>query len=96
MMANENDWDPNKAEKTMRDRSISFESASEIDWLTAQIFVDDRKDYKEERFTVRGFIGSRLHVMIYVIRLGRLRVISMRKANLRERRAYARETGRPL
>ena len=36
-----------------------------------------------------GYIGSRLHVVVYTMRGTRRRVISLRKANSREVRKYA-------
>jgi uncharacterized protein len=95
-MTSDFEWDPQKAKANVELRGIDFDTVSQLDWTTAQMFVDDRKDYGEERLMVRGFIGNRLHILICVMRSERLRVISLRKANMRERRAYASETGRPL
>lgn len=90
------EWDDDKLARNIAERGIHFAEATEIDWSTAQIFTDDRLDYGEERFIARGRINARLHVLVFVVRGKRMRIISLRKANARERRNYARETGYTL
>ncbi|HHW4671280.1 MAG TPA: BrnT family toxin, partial [Xylella fastidiosa subsp. multiplex] len=41
------------------------------------------------RFEAKGYIGNRLHVMVFCLRGDAVRVISLRKANSREVRSYA-------
>ena len=50
--------------------------------------VDDRFAYGEMRSVAYGFIAGRLFVCVYVDRAADRRVISLRKANSRERRRY--------
>ncbi|SFE22556.1 BrnT family toxin [Roseivivax sediminis] len=90
------EWDEAKNRHNIAARGIDFADARRIDWSTAQIFTDDRTDYGEDRFLARGTIDGRLHILVYTLRDDRLRVISLRKANRRERRAYVAETGRSL
>jgi uncharacterized DUF497 family protein len=47
-----------------------------------------RRDYNEER--IRAFVpmAGRLYVIVYVLRDGKMRVISLRKANNREMKIY--------
>jgi uncharacterized protein len=59
-----------------------------MDWTTAWVREDLRFAYGEQRFGALGFIGRRLHALIFTVRDGELRVISVRKANARERKAY--------
>jgi uncharacterized DUF497 family protein len=92
----EPEWDEEKRRVNIRERGIDFADARKFDWSTAQVFSDERFDYGEERFVARGLIDGVLHVLIYTLRGDRLRVISLRKANRRERTRYVRETGRPL
>lgn len=49
---------------------------------------DDREDYGELRMKALGFIGVRLHVLIFTERGDKIRVISLRKATKREVEAY--------
>ena len=49
---------------------------------------DDRRDYGEDRFITIGFLGGAMVVLVWTPRGGAYRVISMRKANERERALY--------
>ena len=53
--------------------------------LTAE---DDRRRYGEDRFITIGFLDGAMVVVVWTPRNGAYRVISMRKANERERRPY--------
>lgn len=88
------DWDDEKRAQNLRERGIDFASARQFDWASAQVFIDDRIDYGEDRFLARGNIDGRLHILVYTLRGDNLRVISLRKANHRERRRYAIDTAR--
>jgi uncharacterized DUF497 family protein len=44
------------------------------------------------RWTALGFIGNRLHVLTYTVRGENIRLISLRKANKREREYYEEKT----
>lgn len=50
--------------------------------------VDDRFDCGETRIRCLGKIGDRVYVVIYTWRSGNRRIISARKANIREKREY--------
>ncbi|MDF0602530.1 BrnT family toxin [Psychromarinibacter sp. C21-152] len=95
-MASNFEWDESKNRQNVELRGIDFSVAEGFDWSTAQLFADDRIDYGEDRVIARGTIGDRLHILVFVLRGSRMRIISLRKANRRERRAYVAETGRPL
>ena len=49
---------------------------------------DDRQDYGEVRFITIGFLDGTMVVLVWTARGGARRIISMRKANERERRLY--------
>ena len=95
-MSNKFEWDEAKARANLAHHGVAFDAAQSLDWTTAQIFSDERFDYGEDRFQVRGRIGDRLHVLVFTLREGRMRIISLRKANRRECRAYVAETGNQL
>ncbi|RWA38841.1 hypothetical protein XfCFBP8082_12310, partial [Xylella fastidiosa subsp. fastidiosa] len=63
--------------------------ADGFEWETAVVREDTRKQYAEPRFEAKGYIGNRLHVMVFCLRGDAVRVISLRKANSREVRSYA-------
>lgn len=50
--------------------------------------ADTRYDYDEDRFVAYSYIGSALHVLVFTPRGETCRVISLRKANNREIKAY--------
>ena len=53
---------------------------------------DTRIFYSETRLEVIGMVGEQVLVVIYTPRADRIRIISARKANRRERRTY--DTGK--
>ena len=86
------EFDPEKNERNIRERGISFEKARDFDWDGALVWRDTRRDYSEERFIALGFIGERLHSLVFTVRGDRVRIISLRKANRREELGYEQET----
>lgn len=84
-------YDPKKNEKNIRERGISFDRAVEFDWSGALIVEDTREDYGEPRFQALGFIGERLHMLVFTPRDDDTHVISLRKANRREVKGYETE-----
>jgi uncharacterized protein len=85
-------YDHGKNEKNIAERGISFEWAVEFEWSSALIVEDTRKDYGESRFQALGFIGKRLHVLVFTPRADQVHVISLRKANRREVKQYEAQT----
>ena len=84
-------FDPAKNERNIETHGVSLARALEFQWESSVSVEDTRRDYGERRFKLYGLIGSRLYVLIHTPREGRLHVISLRKANKREERAYERE-----
>ena len=86
------EFDPAKNERNIRERGLSFDMAAEFAWDGALVIEDDRRDYGERRFRAFGFIGDRLHALVFTPREGGIRVISLRRANQREVKSYEQET----
>lgn len=82
------DFDPRKDIENIEKHGLSLQLASQFDWEHAFFRPDHRKDYGELRMIGLGYIGQRLCVMVFVVRAGTYRIISLRKANTRERRGY--------
>ena len=82
------EFDPAKDERNIAKRSLSFERAAEFDFETATYMIDDRKNYGETRYIAVGVLDYRLHILCYTPIAGGIRVISFRKANVREARRY--------
>ena len=83
-------FDPAKNATNIESRGLSFELVEQMEWATALIGEDTRKAYGERRFQVLGFIGERLHAVVFTPRDGMLHVISLSKANSREVQRYAK------
>ena len=90
------EFNPQKNARNIDERGLSFEQVREFDFETALYVVDDRHDYGETRIRALGFVGPRLHVLVFVEVPKGIRVISFRKANKREVIGYGktRETER--
>jgi len=82
-------YDPAKSERNEAERGLSFDLAEEFAWSSALIAEDTRKDYEERRYQALGFIGEHLHMLVFTPRGGAVHVISLRRANQRERTRYA-------
>jgi uncharacterized DUF497 family protein len=83
-------FDPAKNAANMASRGLPFELVEQLDWAHALMDEDTRKAYGERRFQVLGFIGERLHAVVFTPREGKVHVISLRKANSREVKRYAK------
>ena len=80
------EWDENKRTETLREREIDFASMCDFDWETAIHQPSDRDG--ETRWASLGLIGNRLHHVVWTERGGRIRIISLRKADSKEVRKY--------
>jgi uncharacterized DUF497 family protein len=88
------EWDPNKEERNIRERRIDFTTASRIwDGLVIER-IDERRDYGEQRTITIGEIDGRLMVVVSTWRGTARHIISVRKANLREKRRLEAEIRR--
>ncbi|MEY4698231.1 MAG: hypothetical protein RIT14_2659 [Pseudomonadota bacterium] len=83
------DWDEAKRQANRAKHGIDFATLDGFDWATAQIELDLRRDYGEERVNAVGIISGRLHKLTFTPRNRRIRIISLRKANRREQRKWA-------
>lgn len=81
-------YDPIKNQKNIDERQLSFDQAVNFDFLNAKIAIDERFDYGETRYIAVGFLGGRLHILVFTPTPDGIRVISFRKANKREIKAY--------
>jgi uncharacterized DUF497 family protein len=61
---------------------------ADFDFGSAIYAQDARQDYGEIRTRALGFIGDSLYALVFTMREGTLRVISLRKANRKERIRY--------
>lgn len=85
------EFDPVRNARNLQQRGIGLDLFAEMDFDTAISIEDMRKNYGELRLRVLGYIGGKLHAAVITPRGERIRVISLRRANQREERAYEEE-----
>ena len=83
------EFDPAKDAANIIKHGVSLVEADSFGWAAALVRADNRSAYGEDRMTAIGYIGARLHVVVFADRGDVRRVISLRKASKREERIYA-------
>lgn len=87
------EWDHNKNQVNIQKHGFDFSDAEGIFEQSYLVFEDKRKDYGEKRIIVIGWLNSRLVVLIYTKRKRNYRIISLRKANEREKKKFQNRLG---
>ena len=83
------EYDSGKRQKTLEERGIDFEDAPLVFSSLRRItWEDTRQDYGERREITMGELAGRLVIVVHTRRGGGVRIISMRKANEREKRWF--------
>ena len=83
------DWDPAKNEANLDKHGITFDEARHIFDGPILTRVDGRQDYGENRDVSLGALSAdAVLLVIHTERGGRIRLISARNANRRERKVY--------
>ncbi len=85
-------FDTAKNVRNVADRGLPFTLVLQLEWSGAVIQEEVRKSYDERRYLALGMIGDRLHAAVFTPRAGKVHVISLRKANQREVKAYEQKT----
>jgi len=88
-------YDAAKSQRNQITRGLPFSLVTHLDWDTALVREDTRRDYGERRFFVLGRIAGRLHALVFTPRQDRVHVISLRKANSREVHLYEQTQATP-
>ncbi|QWD32598.1 BrnT family toxin [Polynucleobacter paneuropaeus] len=84
------EFDPIKRAQTLELRGLDFARAWEVLSHTTHTIEDLRKSYGERRFIAIGFLDDRLTVVVWTPRGRKRRIISMKYANEREIKEYAK------
>jgi uncharacterized protein len=82
------EFDPAKDALNRHKHGVSLAQAARIDWPRVMAIPDNRRSYGEERYIAATPIGDRLYVVVFTIRNGTLRIISLPKANRRGIKRY--------
>jgi uncharacterized DUF497 family protein len=82
--------DPVKRATTLATRGLDFEDAAEVFRGDTLDFPDARRDYGELRMLTVGHLRGRMVIVIWTPRGNARHVISMRKANAREKARFGK------
>ncbi len=85
-------FDPVKDTANVSKHGLSLAVAADLECGAALVWEDCRRDYGEVRYVALVPRGQRLLFVAYAQRGGQMRIISLRKANLREIDRYEAET----
>ncbi len=86
-------YDPAKRIRTLHERALDFEDTFEVFAYVVHEHEDARKDYGERRMICFGYLEDVMIVVCYTERSGVRHIISMRKANGRERKKITKTAG---
>ena len=87
------EWDKGNTEKSYKKHGIRPREAEELFLDEHVLLIEDaRHSQKEKRFIAIGKIEQKLLFSIFTLRNSMIRIISVRKANNKERRRYEEET----
>ncbi|MBX9597128.1 MAG: BrnT family toxin [Burkholderiales bacterium] len=87
------EWDENKNKANITKHGIGFEIAKDVFDDKNKIIAPNRIVDKEERFQVIGEIEGVIVIMVvFTPRDGKVRIISARRANKKERTNYENQT----
>jgi uncharacterized DUF497 family protein len=84
-------WDPEKRKRTLKNRGLDFARCNEVFAGPTVEFQDDREEYGEHRVVTIGMLDASLVVIVSTERGPDTRIISMRRADKRERKIYEEE-----
>jgi uncharacterized protein len=86
------EWDEAKNRSNIEKHGLDFTDAPLVLNGRCVTFVDDRFEYGEKRLVSLGTLAGRVVVIAHAPRTADVtRIISMRKANRREQKAYYQE-----
>jgi uncharacterized protein len=86
------EYDKAKDALNLAKHGVSLADAEMLDWRTLKSYHADIRVYGESRQVGYAYLGKRLYAVVYTYRGMTLRIISLRKANKRERKWYENKT----
>lgn len=86
-------FDPVKRDATLQDRGLDFEEAAEVFAGRVIDIPDLRYDYGELRISTVGALRNRMVIVVWTQRGEARHIISMRKANDREKARFGKRLG---
>jgi len=86
----EYEWDDEKNVVNRLKHKIDFTDVEDVNWSRAVVVDRSRHGDAESRFAGIGLLNGKLHTVIFTWREGRMRIISLRRANKGEEKIYAK------
>ena len=83
------EWDDAKSQANRRKHGLDFADAPLVFGERTLTFEDLRQPYDEPRHLTVGTLAGRMVIIAHTLRGDATRIISMRKANAREKRRYS-------
>jgi uncharacterized DUF497 family protein len=84
-------FDPAKDKSNKEKHGLSLDDAKLLEWDEELSWIDSRRDYGDVRYVSLIPMKHRLYCVVYVDAKVNRRIISLRKANLREIDKYEEE-----
>ena len=81
-------FDTKKREAALKHRRVDFLDAPDVFAGPPIDQIDDRQNYGEKRIIIAGFLRGRMVIVVWTERGEARHIISMRKANDREKARY--------
>ncbi len=81
-------WDEIKNQMNVEKHGLNFHDEYIVFEGQTVTFIDDRYDYQEIRYVTLGELAGRCVLIVYTPRGTSIRIISMRKANVREKKIF--------
>ena len=88
------EFDPEKRRRTLLERGLDMAHAFRVFETAHTTAEDDRVIYDETRFITVGYLNNRMVVVVWSMRAGARRIISLRKANEREQEKFGKRLAR--
>lgn len=82
------EFDPEKDAANLAKHGVSLDLASELDWNSALVWIDDRFEYGERRMIALAPKTETLYYVAFTERGDAYRIISLRRATRREVKHY--------
>ena len=86
-------FEPGKDAANQAKHGFPLLDEASLEWDSAVVWPDQRREYDEPRMVALGYIGLRIMTVVFVDRPPKQpterRIVSLRKANSREVKRYA-------
>jgi uncharacterized DUF497 family protein len=87
------EWDEKKNQSNQQKHGLNFADAAQVFAGRTLTFEDSREAHGEPRYVTVGSLAGRVVIIAHTLRGDATRIISMRKANARERARYQERLG---